>query len=38
MITVRYWKKHKSGKITHDCMGVFLFGFIPLYLSIEKLP
>lgn len=34
MIVMRYWDKYKPGKKYH-CKGLFLFGFIPLYLSIE---
>ena len=33
MITKKYWSKHhKTRALVKDCMGIFLLGFIPLYI------
>lgn len=33
MIIKKHWKKyHKTRALSRNCMGIFLFGFIPLYI------
>lgn len=34
MIVKKYWHKYKNGRHS-DRMGLFLFGFIPLYIKIH---
>ena len=32
MIVKRYWRKYNKVRKCKDFMGIFLFGFIPLYI------
>ena len=35
MIVKKYWRKYKNGRHS-DRMGLFLFGFIPIYIEIHS--
>lgn len=34
MIVKKYWRKYKNNRHS-DCVGWFLFGFIPLYIKMN---
>jgi hypothetical protein len=33
MILVKYWRKYEKDQSFYDYKGIFLFGFIPLYIE-----